>query len=362
MTDFNLEGCSKKRISGKRSLFPFRVPTSISAPVAFSPAFWPLQDAWFPLNVCTDALEPVALPLSPLPCRGARAFRSSRLSVARDNRGRPFLSRGLSPDRGLSGLTAADVEAFVQTKSQENNRQSLQHIVAQPRAFLRYCGGPWREAPGGLDVIDTPRVYRGELPPRALDWTTVRRLLASIWRRSPPAIGATTPFCTSWPITACARPRLQPFGWMRWIGRQERAEGRSAEDTIDSYPTIGRPDLVPAAPLACRLAEQIVTCHNSSCASAARSRAINHYGIIDIFNYRAARSGLPLDSASSYSLRHAFAMRLLRRGVGIKVIGDLLEHRSLEATCVYLRVDIDMLRTVGLPVPGIASVAGGDHA
>ncbi len=55
-------------------------------------------------------------------------------------------------------------------------------------------------------------------------------------------------------------------------------------------------------------------------------------------------------------------MRLLRRGVGIKVIGDLLGHRSLEATCVYLRIDIDMLRTVGLAVPGIASVEGGDHA
>ena len=51
-----------------------------------------------------------------------------------------FLSRGLSPDRGLSGLTAADVETFVQTKSQENKRESLQHVVAQLRAFLRYCG------------------------------------------------------------------------------------------------------------------------------------------------------------------------------------------------------------------------------
>ncbi len=89
--------------------------------------------------------------------------------------------------------------------------------------------------------------------------------------------------------------------------------------------------------------------------------AINHYGIIEIFSYRAARSGLPLDGVSSYSLRHAFAMRLLRRGVSIKVIGDLLGHRSLEATCVYLRLDIDMLRTVGLPVPGIASVEAGDH-
>jgi len=95
-----------------------------------------------------------------------------------------FLSRGLSSDRSLSGLTAADVEAFVQIKSQKNNRRSLQHIVAHLRAFLRYCGNHG-EAPGGLDVIDTPRVYRGELPPRALGWTTVRRLLASIRRRSP---------------------------------------------------------------------------------------------------------------------------------------------------------------------------------
>jgi integrase/recombinase XerD len=75
-----------------------------------------------------------------------------------------FLSRGLPPDHALSGLTAADVETFVQTKSQENKRESLQHVVGQLRALLRYCGDH-SEAPGGLDVIDTPRVYRGELPP-----------------------------------------------------------------------------------------------------------------------------------------------------------------------------------------------------
>lgn len=88
---------------------------------------------------------------------------------------------------------------------------------------------------------------------------------------------------------------------------------------------------------------------------------MTHYGIIEVFNYRARKSGLPLNGASSYSLRHAFAMRLLRRGVGIKAIGDLLGHRSLEATCVYLRVDADMLRTVALPVPRITAVWGGNH-
>jgi site-specific recombinase XerC len=44
-------------------------------------------------------------------------------------------------------------------------------------------------------------------------------------------------------------------------------------------------------------------------------------------------------------------MRLLQRNIGIKAIGDLLGHRSLEATCVYLRLDTAALRSVGLPLP-----------
>src|SRR5262249_51536356 len=59
-------------------------------------------------------------------------------------------------------------------------------------------------------------------------------------------------------------------------------------------------------------------------------RPLKHYGIIEVFTYRVKKSGLPLGHMSSYSLRHAFAMRLLRRGVGVKAIGDLLGHRSLE--------------------------------
>jgi site-specific recombinase XerD len=53
----------------------------------------------------------------------------------------------------------------------------------------------------------------------------------------------------------------------------------------------------------------------------------------------------------AYRLRHTFAMRLLTRGVGVKAIGDLLGHHSLDSTCAYLRLDIDMLRGVALEVP-----------
>ena len=44
-------------------------------------------------------------------------------------------------------------------------------------------------------------------------------------------------------------------------------------------------------------------------------------------------------------------MRLLDRGVGVKVIGDLLGHRTLESTCVYLRLQTGVLREVALALP-----------
>lgn len=89
---------------------------------------------------------------------------------------------------------------------------------------------------------------------------------------------------------------------------------------------------------------------------------LHNYAVCDVFYKRAAQSGLRLDGYSSYCLRHSFAMRLLQRGVGVKAIGDLLGHRSLEATCVYLRLDAAALRAVALPVPRKRNVAGGQHA
>ncbi|MFO7072004.1 tyrosine-type recombinase/integrase, partial [Pseudomonas aeruginosa] len=57
---------------------------------------------------------------------------------------------------------------------------------------------------------------------------------------------------------------------------------------------------------------------------------------------------------------HTFAMRLLTLGVGVKAIGDLLGHRSIESTSVYLRLDTSMLQDVALEVPG-TELQGGRH-
>lgn len=267
-----------------------------------------------------------------------------------------LLARGLPADRRLCDLTAGDIETYIQRKSTENSRASLQHVIAHLRAFLRYCAVQG-EVDAGLDVIDTPRVYRGELPPRALDWITVRKLLASIRRRSPRdwrdyAILHLMAYYGLRPSEVAAL-RLDSIDWKAGTLRVEQRKTHSVL-------------ILPLVERTLRLLRRYLevarqTCDLPHLFLRIRSpiKALKHYGVIEVFNYRAVKSGLPMDGVSSYSLRHTFAMRLLQRGVGVKAIGDLLGHRSLESTSVYLRIDTDMLRTVALPVPAPAN--GGGH-
>lgn len=57
----------------------------------------------------------------------------------------------------------------------------MQHCVAHLRSFLRFSHSQGL-VDRRLDAIDTPRVYRDELPPRALPWEVVQQLLRSIDR------------------------------------------------------------------------------------------------------------------------------------------------------------------------------------
>ena len=49
-----------------------------------------------------------------------------------------------------------------------------------------------------------------------------------------------------------------------------------------------------------------------------------------------------------YLLRHTLATRLLAAGQPIKTIGDILGHRSLDATVGYTQIDLPALRTVAI--------------
>lgn len=264
----------------------------------------------------------------------------------------------LSRHRSLQGLSRDDIERLILERSQRISRHTLQHEVAHVRAFLRYAhdAGLVRER---LDGFDTPRTYRGELPPRALPWPRVLQLLRSIDRTSR----------TGWRDLCILhliayyglRPgevvalRLDSIDWERELLHVYQSKTRS-------------PLTLPLAERTLRLLREYLQHGRRGEASASpvlflRARCpyipLEHYAVGDLFRKRMREAGLPDCAKNVYRLRHTFAMRLLARGVGMKAIGDVLGHHSFYGTSAYLRLDVAMLRSVALSVPGRV---GGRHA
>ena len=53
----------------------------------------------------------------------------------------------------------------------------------------------------------------------------------------------------------------------------------------------------------------------------------------------------------AHAFRHSHASRQVDAGANLKVVSEILGHRSSSSTPVYVRVAIKRLRGVGLPVP-----------
>jgi len=259
-----------------------------------------------------------------------------------------FLEETLPAGLDVGDLTREQIERHVVATGKRISRQSLQHWVARLRSFLRFCHTQNLMA-ARLDAIDTPRVYRGELPPRAIPWSTVQELLRSIDRRQSTGWRDYTILylMAHYGLRPCevAVLRLDSIDWQAKTLRVEQRKTRSVLllplpdrtlRVIKRYLNAGRPGSTrPELFLRAR----------------GPSGPIKHTAVCNLYQARVARSGLALQGTSSYCLRHSFAMRLLERGVGIKAIGDVLGHRGLESTCVYLRLQLDALRDVALPVP-----------
>lgn len=62
------------------------------------------------------------------------------------------------------------------------------------------------------------------------------------------------------------------------------------------------------------------------------------------------RAGLPF--SGTHVLRSTFASRLLEGGASLKEIADVLRHRSIDTTKLYVKVDHSRLSCVAMPWPG----------
>jgi integrase/recombinase XerD len=249
----------------------------------------------------------------------------------------------------LSRLTSRDIEDFVRLTGRRMGRGRLQHVVSELRSFLRFLAVQGL-APSGLDTqIDTPRLYREERLPRALPWETVRALLRSVDRSTPVGLRdyamllliATYGLRTSEVVGLT----LEAIEWRAKRLRVHQCKTAAplwlpltdaVGDSLTEYLRNGRPN-VPY--------REVFVRHRTPAGLLMRT------GVTSVFQTWARRSGLEIPFHGPHCLRHSYAVHLLRQGVSLKTIGDVLGHHSPESTCVYLRLSVEDLRGVALGLP-----------
>jgi site-specific recombinase XerD len=252
--------------------------------------------------------------------------------------------------RRLRTLSAHDLEGFVKAISHRFTRPSLHSIVGRVRSFLRFLAVQG-EVPQGLDrQIDTPHVYQEEQLPRALPWDTVQAFLDSIDRSSSVGLRDFTMFflmaiygLRASDVTALT---LDNIHWRAGrISISQRKTGTILELPLtDEVGTALHRYLKRMAPPP---SFRQLFLRRKAPIGPLKTAAISRR-----FWFWASRSKVQIrGKGACHRIRHSYAVFLLRKGTPVKIIGDLLGHRTVESTSTYLRLAIEDLRDVALPVP-----------
>lgn len=75
--------------------------------------------------------------------------------------------------------------------------------------------------------------------------------------------------------------------------------------------------------------------------------------VADVVRRALGRADLKPPRMGSHLLRHGLAKQMLRRGASLSEIGQILRHQRVDTTAIYAKVDLDALRPLALPWPGV---------
>lgn len=267
-----------------------------------------------------------------------------------------FLTHLGKKSRRLQALTSGDLEEYIKKAGKRRRRAGLRNEVAALRGFLRFLATSGEITPGWDSRIDTPKVYRLEQLPRSLPWETVRAFLRSINRTTDRGLRDYTIFLL-----------IATYGL-----RVSEIVALTLEDIHWRTNCISIPQRKRSAPLELPLTNEVGTVLFKYLKRATpraphrqlflRMRApigpLHPVSVSSAFRAWSRLSGLNIPLQGAHCLRHSYAVNLLRNGTSLKTIGDILGHRCAESTVAYLRLGIDDLRDVALPLPQKQALKG----
>lgn len=250
-------------------------------------------------------------------------------------------------------LGIRDVEDFLCRRADRWSRESLHVVACSLRSWLRHQQLLGKDM--SCQIAGVPRIPRWRLArlPDVLTDAEVATLLEAFDRQTPTGRRDYAIACclADLGLRACevALLQLDDADWRR--GALRLAGGKAR-----------RVDWLPIPP---RLGRAIVDyLRHGRPPTTSRALFVRHRGplgapirasvVRQVMQRAAVLASLGDRWRGPHLLRHTTATRLLRRGVTLKGIADVLRHRSLDTTAIYAKVNVDALREVAMPWPGRA--------
>jgi integrase/recombinase XerD len=265
-----------------------------------------------------------------------------------------FLSSlGLRADEdGLARVNVRDLDAYIRRCCRGLRRASIEDYAVCLRDFLRHLHRSGRTITDLSGTIVGPRIYAREDIPSALPAEDVQRVL-EVTQDDHSRVGlrdyAMLMLLATYGLRAAeiVRMRIGDVDWRHDVLRVRH----SKTGTHSELPLLREPGeallryLEKARPSSAHreVFLRIYAPHRPF----KRGSILNH-----VTNARLREAGItPQGRKGPHAFRHARAVSLLRSGVPLKIIGDVLGHTSAQATGEYLKLATEDLRAVGLELP-----------
>jgi site-specific recombinase XerD len=255
--------------------------------------------------------------------------------------------RGRRPD----AVRIVDVDAFVAACCLRMTLKTVAGVCSSLRAFLRCRLAIGRLRHDLARSVVGPRIRTGDRPPRAMPWKDVQRLLRAIDVRAQLGRRDFAMLLTMATYGMGAGEvlglRVDDVDWRTRTLRVRRPKTETAivlplldpiARALADYMRRERPPHATAREI---FVSRQMPYPRLTAASAIRHRLVKH----------ATAAGLKATFLGTHVLRHSHACRQIESGAPSKVVSDILGHRRPSSTSAYVRVAVDRLRGLALPVP-----------
>lgn len=261
------------------------------------------------------------------------------------------------PDCSLGDLSVAQVDAWLAYRLVDKRRPTKAQLVHSFRNFLRWLHYQGMVTCDLAEAVTAPSLYALESLPSALCPDNIDHVLQQTQQDQTPRglrDFAILMLLATYGLRAgeIVALRLEDIDWRsdRLVIRHRKTDQQtvlpllaSVGEAILAYLRQGRPQ-TPAREIFIRVKAPHQPFHSGS-------------SLHTLVTRRLQRAGIELQGKHGpHAFRHAHALRLMRHGVPLKTIGDILGHQAPKSTAVYLRLAMEDLRTVALDIPARSEV------